>query len=113
MNERTVPEVVSTPDDPNALRDRRVLVMGLGLLAGGVAAARYAVGQGAAEVTVTDQRTADILAPSIAKLAGLPIRYVLGGHDEADFRRADVVVRNPSVRRTSPYLAIADRKSVV
>ncbi|HEX9056927.1 MAG TPA: UDP-N-acetylmuramoyl-L-alanine--D-glutamate ligase [Ktedonobacterales bacterium] len=107
MNERTVPEVVSTPDDPNALRDRRVLVMGLGLLAGGVAAARYAVGQGAAQVTVTDQRSADILAPSIAKLAGLPIRYVLGGHDEADFRRADVVVRNPSVRRTSPYLAIA------
>ena len=43
-------------DDPNELRGRRVLVMGLGLLGGGVAAARYAVEQGAAEVVVTDLR---------------------------------------------------------
>jgi UDP-N-acetylmuramoylalanine--D-glutamate ligase len=100
-------EVVSTPDDPNALRGRRVLVMGLGLLGGGVAAARYAVEQGAAEVTATDLRAAEVLAPSIAKLAGLPIRYVLGRHDEADFRRAEVVVRNPGVRRDSPYLRVA------
>lgn len=99
--------VMGTPDDPNALASRRVLVMGLGLLGGGVAAARYAVAQGAAEVAVTDLRGVDVLAPSLAALDGLPIRYVLGRHDEADFRRADVVVRNPNVPRTSPYLAIA------
>jgi UDP-N-acetylmuramoylalanine--D-glutamate ligase len=107
MDERSVPAVTGTPDDPNALAGRRVLVMGLGLLGGGVAAARYAVAQGAAEVAVTDLRSADVLAPSMAKLAGLPIRYVLGSHDEADFRRADVVVRNPNVRRDSPYLEVA------
>ena len=99
--------LAGTPADPNALAGRRVLVMGLGLLAGGVATARYAVAQGAAEVTVTDLRTAEQLAPSIARLEGLPIRYVLGRHDEADFRRADVVVRNPNVRRDSPFLAVA------
>lgn len=99
--------VLGTPDDPNALASRRVLVMGLGLLGGGVAAARYAVASGAAEVTVTDLRGADVLAPSIAALEGLPIRYVLGRHDDEDFRRADVVVRNPNVRRNSPYLALA------
>jgi UDP-N-acetylmuramoylalanine--D-glutamate ligase len=93
--------------DPNQLMGQKVLVMGLGLLAGGVAAARYAVAQGAAEVTVTDLRAAEVLAPSIAKLDGLPIRYVLGRHDEADFLAADVIVRNPNVRRTSPYLALA------
>ncbi len=71
-------DVAGTPDDPNALRGRRVLVMGLGLLGGGVAAARYAAEQGAAEVIVTDLRSAETLAPSVAKLAGLPIRYVLG-----------------------------------
>jgi UDP-N-acetylmuramoylalanine--D-glutamate ligase len=95
------------PNDPNSLRGRRVLVMGLGLLGGGVASARYAVSQGAAEVVVTDLRSPEMLAPSIAKLDGLPIRYVLGRHDEADFRGADVIVRNPNVRRNSPYLAIA------
>jgi UDP-N-acetylmuramoylalanine--D-glutamate ligase len=93
--------------DPNGLRGKRVLVMGLGLLGGGVASARYAVAQGAAEVTVTDLRSAEMLAPSVAKLDGLPIRYVLGHHDENDFRNADVVVRNPNVRRNSPYLTIA------
>ena len=101
-----------TTDDPNALRGRRVLVMGLGLLGGGVAAARYAVEHRAAEVMVTDLRAEDILAPSIAKLAGLPIRYVLGRHDPEDFARADVVVRNPGVPRTSPYLQTAREAGV-
>jgi UDP-N-acetylmuramoylalanine--D-glutamate ligase len=107
MDARDEPDVAGTPQDPNALAGRRVLVMGLGLLGGGVAAARYAVAQVAAEVIVTDLRSAEVLAPSVAKLAGLPIRYVLGCHDEADFRHADVVVRNPNVRRDSPYLAVA------
>ena len=100
-------DIATTPDDPNGLRGKRVLVMGLGLLGGGVAAARYAVSQGAAEVTVTDLRSEEMLAESVARLAGLPIRYVLGRHDPDDFRRADVVVRNPNVKRNSPYLAIA------
>jgi UDP-N-acetylmuramoylalanine--D-glutamate ligase len=100
-------DIATTPDDPNGLRGRRVLVMGLGILGGGVATARYAVAQGAAEVIVTDLRGPEMLAASIAKLDGLPIRYVLGRHDTADFEQADVVVRNPNVRRDSPYLAAA------
>lgn len=100
-------DIETAPDDPNGLRGKRVLVMGLGLLGGGVASARYAVAQGAAEVVVTDLRGEDVLGPSIEKLAGLPVRYVLGRHDTADFERADVVVRNPNVRRDSPYLAVA------
>jgi UDP-N-acetylmuramoylalanine--D-glutamate ligase len=107
MDEGTPGATAATSADPNALAGRRVLVMGLGLLGGGVAAARYAVGQGAAEVVVTDLRSAELLAPSLARLEGLPIRYVLGGHDEADFRHAEVVVRNPGVRRDSPYLRAA------
>ena len=58
---------------------------------------------------MTDLRTPEVLAPSIEKLSGLPIRYVLGRHETADFERAgaDVVVRNPGVRRNSLYLATA------
>ncbi len=99
-------DVRGTPDDPNALGGRRVIVMGLGLLGGGAAAARYAVEHGA-DVTVTDLRDETVLAPSMATLEGLPIRYVLGRHDMDDFVHADVVVRNPNVRRDSPYLAAA------
>ena len=101
------PLVRQTLDDPSSLRGRRVLVMGLGLLAGGVAAARYAVEQSAREVVVTDLRPEPVLRPSMQKLAGLPIRYVLGHHEASDFAQADVVVRNPGVRLDSPYLAIA------
>ncbi len=38
---------------------------------------------------------------------GCPFAIVLGRHDPADFQQADVVVRNPNVRRDSPYLAAA------
>ena len=101
------PPLADLPDDPNGIRGKRVLIMGLGLLGGGVAAARYAAESGAAEVVVTDLRTEEILRPSMTRLEGLPLRYVLGQHDVADFQRADIVVRNPGVPRTSPFLAAA------
>src|SRR6202023_1671124 len=34
--------------------------------------------------------------------------FTLGRHNEADFRWADVVIRNPDVRRDSPYLRVAE-----
>ena len=77
--------------------------MGLGVNGGGLGVTRFLVEQGA-EVTVTDLRSADVLESTLAALAGLPVRYVLGRHDEADFRRADLVIRNPAVPRESPLV---------
>jgi UDP-N-acetylmuramoylalanine--D-glutamate ligase len=85
-----------------------VTVMGLGLNGGGLEAARFLASRGAS-VTVTDLRDEQTLAPSIRELAGLPIRFVLGRHESADFSGADLVVKNPAVRRDSPYLAVAKR----
>jgi len=82
--------------------------MGLGLHGGGLEAARYLAKAGA-EVTVTDLRDEKILAPSIAKLEGLPLRYVLGRHEMDDFSSADMVVKNPAVKPDSPFLAVARR----
>ena len=84
----------------------RVVVMGLGLHGGGVGVAQYLAAQGAA-ITVTDLRDEATLSPSLAALAGLPLRYVLGRHEEDDFRQADLVVRNPAVPLESPFLAVA------
>lgn len=86
----------------------RVTVMGLGLNGGGVASARFFAEHGAA-VTATDLRDERTLAPSLEQLSGLPIRFVLGGHEAADFSGADIVIKNPSVRRDSPFLALAPR----
>jgi UDP-N-acetylmuramoylalanine--D-glutamate ligase len=88
------------------IRGKRVLVMGLGLHGSGIAAARYAAQHGAI-VRVTDLRSAEILAPSIQALAGLPVEYVLGQHRDEDFLWAEIVIRVPGVKRNSPYLQIA------
>jgi UDP-N-acetylmuramoylalanine--D-glutamate ligase len=86
----------------------RVTVMGLGVHGGGLESARFFAHRGA-EVTVTDLREPAALQSSMDELAGLPIRYVLGTHEETDFARADLVVKNPAVPASSPYLRIAPR----
>ncbi len=90
----------------NELRGKHVLVMGLGINAGGVGVARFLAQQGAL-VTATDLRGPDILRPSLEALSDLPIQYVLGEHRDEDFATADIVIRNPGVPRESRYLQIA------
>jgi len=87
--------------------------MGLGTRAGGVGVARYLAERGAV-VTVTDLRSADELGDSLAELDGLGVRAVLGQHDESDFvlPAAEVVVRNPGVRRDNRLLDLARRSGV-
>jgi UDP-N-acetylmuramoylalanine--D-glutamate ligase len=83
---------------------RPVTVMGLGSFGGGLGAVRFLVEQGA-RVTVTDSRSADQLAESLAELDGVPVvKWTLGRHDDADFDTAELVVVNPAVRRDHPLL---------
>ncbi len=88
------------------LQGKRVLVMGLGLQGSGMASARYAAQQGAI-VRVTDMKSPEVLAPSVQALAGLPIEFVLGMHRDEDFLWAEIVIRNPGVPLSSPYLQLA------
>jgi UDP-N-acetylmuramoylalanine--D-glutamate ligase len=97
--------------DLGAPAGMKVTVMGLGLNGGGLATARFFARRGAA-VTVTDTKGADALRDSIEGLAGLPIRYVLGRHEEADFAGADLVIKNPAVKAVSPFLAAASLHGV-
>jgi UDP-N-acetylmuramoylalanine--D-glutamate ligase len=94
-------------------RGARATVMGLGILGGGVGVARYLAERGAL-VTVTDLRSESELESSIAELSDLPITFHLGEHDDRDFtsERADMVVRNPGVRRDSSYLQLARESGV-
>ena len=91
---------------PADLKGRKVLVMGLGSFGGGSGCARALVRLGA-KVTVTDLRAAEALQESLESLAGLPIALALGGHHASLFSEADVVVVNPAVPSSSPWLAIA------
>jgi UDP-N-acetylmuramoylalanine--D-glutamate ligase len=97
----------------HSYRGKRVTIMGLGTRGGGLGVARYLAGEGAI-VTVTDRRTEEDLAASIRELDGLPIRYLLGRHDEQDFMRdgADMVIRNPGVRRNNSLLQLAREQGI-
>ncbi|MDR0455082.1 MAG: UDP-N-acetylmuramoyl-L-alanine--D-glutamate ligase [Treponema sp.] len=104
----------------------KVLIMGLGLHGGGLESARFLLKRGA-ELTVTDLRDEQTLAPSIEQLeaAGkgeissrIPagkfarVRYVLGKHEIDDFKNADMVIKNPGVAPDSPFLQAARLASV-
>jgi len=90
---------------------RRVTVQGLGLFGGGVSVARFLAQRGA-RVTVTDTRTATELAPAVAELAGISLRYVLGEHRREDFVDTDLVVANPAVAPSNEWLTIARASGV-
>lgn len=75
------------------LRDRRVLVVGLGR--SGLAAARLCLEQGA-QVTVNDSRQASTLETALAPL-GERVTCVLGGHPTEAFTSAELIVLSPGV----------------
>jgi UDP-N-acetylmuramoylalanine--D-glutamate ligase len=94
------------------VRGRRVTVMGLGHFGGGLAAARWAAEQQAI-VTLSDAADAPALAEPLSQLAGVPIAAMhLGGHCAADFDSADLLIVNPAVRPTNPWLALAAGRGI-
>lgn len=97
----------------NAIRDKHVTIMGLGLNGGGIAAVRFFLKKGA-YVTVTDMKTAEQLKASVDELnndKSLPLErltYRLGEHRIEDFENADCVIKNPGVKyEGNKYLAAA------
>jgi UDP-N-acetylmuramoylalanine--D-glutamate ligase len=90
---------------------KRILIMGLGLNGGGVGAAEFFYKQ-KAEVLVTDLKSEKQLKESLQKLKKLKIKYSLSGHKESDFLWADLIIKNPDVPETSPYLEIARKNKI-
>jgi UDP-N-acetylmuramoylalanine--D-glutamate ligase len=89
----------------------RVTIMGLGLHGGGLASASFFAAH-QAHVTITDLRDEKLLSSSLEKLAGFPVRLVLGRHEEADFKHADMIIKNPGVAADSPFLNTARKNRV-
>jgi UDP-N-acetylmuramoylalanine--D-glutamate ligase len=98
--------------DKNIFKNKKVLIMGLGLNGGGVGAAKFFAKQ-CANVLVTDLKTKEQLSESVAKLKAFPkIKFTLGGHREADFISTDLIIKNPDVPSSSPYLEIARKNNI-
>lgn len=86
--------------------------MGLGIAGGAAQDALFFARQGA-DVIVTDVKPEKELERSIQMLQNEQnITFHLGGHQKQDFTDVDLVIQNPGVAHTSPYLQLARNAGV-
>jgi UDP-N-acetylmuramoylalanine--D-glutamate ligase len=91
------------------IKNKKVLIFGLGFLGGGVEAAKWFYKNGA-KIIITDKKTKKELLPSIKKLKKIKAKYVLGKHRFEDIDKADVVYFNPGVSYKSEWVRYAKEK---
>jgi UDP-N-acetylmuramoylalanine--D-glutamate ligase len=96
-------------EDPLDLAGQSVVVVGLAR--SGIAAARFLARRGA-RVVATDRKGPEELGPEAVNLGNEGVRLELGGHREATFRGASLVVVSPGVPWSLPELELARRESV-
>ena len=91
----------------NFLKNKKVVVMGLGVNRGGLGVTRF-LAQSGAYVLVTDLKREYELKSTLDELREYKnIEYVLGEHRIQDFINSDMVIQNPAVPRNSKYLQVA------
>jgi len=105
---------------PEDIPGKKVTIMGLGLHGGGTASAEYFIKHGA-YVTVTDLKNREFLISSIDKIQSVlkkpihrtgQVRFVLGRHEMDDFIDTDLIIKNPGVPRSSPFLRKAEKNGI-
>lgn len=88
-------------------KNKKITVMGLGLLGRGLADVAFLAECGA-DLIVTDLKSAEDLAPTLKKLKKFrKIKYVLGEHRLEDFRDRDMILKSAGVPLDSPFIAEA------
>ncbi len=99
-------------DYKKQFKDKKVTIMGLGLLGRGIGYTKFLAECGA-DLIVTDLKTREQLATSIKILSKFPsIKFVLGEHRLEDFRNRDMIIKNPGVPMDSIYIAEARKNNI-
>jgi UDP-N-acetylmuramoylalanine--D-glutamate ligase len=91
------------------IKNKKVLIFGLGILGGGSEAVRWFYKKGA-KLIITDKKTKKELLPSIKKLKKIKAKYVLGKHRFEDIDTSDIVYFNPGVSYKSEWVQYAKEK---
>ncbi|HBG28738.1 MAG TPA: UDP-N-acetylmuramoyl-L-alanine--D-glutamate ligase [Phycisphaerales bacterium] len=95
------------------LKDRVVVIMGLGVFGGGVDTAKFAA-RFAKKVIVTDKGDDKKLAGSIKELRQFKnIEFHIGGHQISDFTDSDIIIVNPAVDEANEYIDAAKSKNKI
>jgi UDP-N-acetylmuramoylalanine--D-glutamate ligase len=93
-------------------KDKKVTMLGLGLLGRGLNDAKFLAECGA-DLTITDLKTAEQLKPTLDKLKKYKnIKYVLGKHQLEDFRDCDFVLKSAGVPLDSIYIEEAKKNNI-
>lgn len=93
-------------------KDKKITVMGLGLLGRGVGDVRFLAECGA-DIIVTDLKNEEMLAPSLQELKDFKnITYHLGAHAAEDFRDRDLILKAAGVPADSIYIREAKKNNI-
>lgn len=90
----------------NIFKDKKITIMGLGLLGRGINDAKFLAKCGA-NLTVTDLKNEKQLEKALLQLKGLEIEYILGKHRLQDFKDKDFILKGAGVPKNSKYLKVA------
>ena len=93
-------------------QNKKITLMGLGLLGRGLGDAKFLAENGAL-LTVTDLKNEKELQTSLESLHKYPnISYRLGGHELSDFQDCDYVLKAAGVPLDSPYIQEAKKNGI-
>ena len=84
------------------LKNKKVLLVGLGQLGGGVETAKFLL-KNKIKLSITDLKNKKDLKKSLNELKNFKIKFILGKHDEGDFKNNDIIIFNPAVSVFSPW----------
>jgi len=93
------------------LRNKKITVMGLGLLGRGIGDAKFLVKKGA-NLIVTDLKTKTQLKKAIEQVRNLKITLVLGKHRKQDFKNRDYILKAAGVPLDSPFIKTAKQNKI-
>ncbi|NVN96788.1 UDP-N-acetylmuramoyl-L-alanine--D-glutamate ligase [Candidatus Nomurabacteria bacterium] len=93
-------------------KDKKITVMGLGLLGRGIGYTKFLAECGA-DLIVTDLKTKEQLAPALKALNKFKnIKYILGEHRLEDFKGRDMIMKAAGVPLDSIYIKEAKKNGI-
>jgi len=94
-------------------KNKKITVMGLGLLGRGLGVVKF-LSECGAILTVTDLKDKTILKPTLKQLKKYPnITYILGHHRLEDFRNKDLIIKSAGVPLDSIYIDEAKKNNIL
>jgi len=91
----------------NQFKNKKVLLIGLGILGGGVTTTNWLLKQGV-KLSITDSKTKEFLKDSIKQIKG-KVNYFFENCDEKNVADADIIVINQAVPLTNSLVQLAEK----